>query len=119
MVLRQPMTLTRTPTFCPLCRSRCGAIAVVENDRLVALEADPEHPTGEALCIKGKAAPEIVANPNRLLYPLIRTAPKDAPDPKWRCATWDEALDLVTGNLGRIAQQRGAEAVAFAVTSPS
>ncbi len=113
------MMRTRTPTFCPLCRSRCGAIAVVENDRLVALEADPDHPTGEALCIKGKVAPEIVANPNRLLHPLIRTAPKDADDPKWRRATWDEALDLAATNLARITQERGAEAVAFAATSPS
>ncbi|HJQ56526.1 MAG TPA: molybdopterin-dependent oxidoreductase [Vineibacter sp.] len=110
---------TRTPTYCPLCRARCGATAVVEDGRLVALEADPSHPAGEALCVKGKAAPEIVANPNRLLHPLIRTAPKGAPDPGWRRATWDEALDLVAANLKRIVAAQGAEAVAFASTSPS
>ena len=104
-----PMTRIRTPTFCPLCRSRCGAIGVVEDDRLVALEVDPDHPAGEALCVKGKAAPEIVANPNRLLHPLIRTAPKHAADPKWRRASWDEALDLVAANLTRIARQSGAD----------
>jgi len=113
------MSESRTPTFCPLCRSRCGAIAVVRDDTLVALEADPSHPTGEALCIKGKAAPEIVANPNRLLYPLIRTAPKDAADPQWRRASWDEALTLVTDKLRQIAQVHGPEGVAFASTSPS
>ncbi|TWT14939.1 molybdopterin-dependent oxidoreductase [Reyranella sp. CPCC 100927] len=113
------MSETRTPTFCPLCRSRCGAIAVVRDEKLVALEADPSHPTGEALCIKGKAAPEIVANPNRLLHPLIRTAPKDAADPQWRRASWDEALALVAGKLSQIARTHGAEAVAFASTSPS
>jgi anaerobic selenocysteine-containing dehydrogenase len=102
-----------------LCRSRCGAIAVVEEGRLVALETDPSHPTGEALCVKGKAAPEIVANPNRLLHPLIRTAPKGAANPGWRRASWDEALDLVAANLQRIVQAHGAEAVAFSATSPS
>jgi anaerobic selenocysteine-containing dehydrogenase len=94
-------------------------VAVVESGRLVALEPDPTHPTGEALCVKGKAAPEIVDNPSRLLHPLIRTAPKDAADPQWRRAGWDEALDLVTANLTRIVRAHGAEAVAFATTSPS
>ncbi len=113
------MTVTRTPTFCPLCRSRCGAVAVVDDASLVALEADPTHPTGRALCVKGKAAPEIVANPNRLLHPLVRTAPKDAADPQWRRASWDEALDRITASIDRIRRAHGPEAVAFASTSPS
>ncbi len=40
----------RIPTYCALCVSRCGSIAVVENGRFVALEPDPSHPTGKALC---------------------------------------------------------------------
>jgi len=43
----------RIPVFCPLCTSRCGCEAVVQNGRLVALEPDPSHPTGKALCAKG------------------------------------------------------------------
>jgi anaerobic selenocysteine-containing dehydrogenase len=43
--------------YCALCIARCGAIAVVENHRFVALEPDPEHPTGQALCAKRRAAP--------------------------------------------------------------
>ena len=35
----------RIPGYCALCISRCGAIAVVEHGRFVALEPDPSHPT--------------------------------------------------------------------------
>ena len=68
------------PTFCPLCVSRCGARAEVTDGAFRALLPDPSHPTGRAICLKGKAAPEIVYHPSRLLHPLRRTKPKDAPD---------------------------------------
>ncbi|MGH8825271.1 MAG: hypothetical protein ACRDVN_12435 [Jiangellaceae bacterium] len=65
-------------TFCPLCVSRCGAKATIDDGTFVALEPDPSHPTGPALCVKGKAAPEIVYHPERLLCPLKRTNRKGA-----------------------------------------
>lgn len=110
---------TRIPGFCALCRSRCGAVAVIENEKLVRLEPDPSHPTGVALCVKGRASPEIVANPNRLLFPMKRTAPKGAADPGFVRISWDEALDRTAAALGGIAARHGPEAVAFAVSSPS
>ena len=58
--------MERIPTYCALCVSRCGAIAVVDDGRFVALEPDPSHPTGQALCAKGRAAPELVYHADRL-----------------------------------------------------
>src|SRR5215472_9958426 len=58
--------LQRVHTYCALCIARCGAIAVVENGRFARLEPDPAHPTGKALCAKGRAAPELVYHPQRL-----------------------------------------------------
>jgi len=88
-------TTPPVPTFCALCVSRCGAHATIHDARLVALQPDPSHPTGRALCVKGKAAPELVYHPERLLHPLKRTAPKGAADPGWEQIGWDEALDTV------------------------
>jgi anaerobic selenocysteine-containing dehydrogenase len=107
------------PTYCPLCVSRCGATATVEGERLVALRPDPAHPTGEAICVKGKAAPEIVHHAERLLHPLRRTAPKGAPDPGWEQISWDEALDTVATQLRAIAGEHGPESVVFGSASPS
>ncbi len=107
------------PTYCPLCVSRCGARATVEDGVLRALQPDPSHPTGRALCLKGKAAPEIVYHPGRLLHPLRRTNPKDAADPGWEQITWDEALGTVAERLQGIAASDGPEAVGFGSSSPS
>jgi anaerobic selenocysteine-containing dehydrogenase len=109
----------RIPGYCAMCVSRCGSIAVVENGRFVALEPDPSHPTGKALCAKGRAAPELVYHSDRLLYPLKRTRPKGDPDPGWQRISWDEALDLTAARLGTMAQEHGPESVVFSVVSPS
>jgi anaerobic selenocysteine-containing dehydrogenase len=109
----------RIPGYCALCVSRCGSIAVVENGRFVALEPDPSHPTGKALCAKGRAAPELVYHPERLLYPLKRTRPKGDPDPGWQRIGWDEALDLTAAKLSRLAEEHGPESVVFTIASPS
>lgn len=109
----------RTPGFCALCKSRCGSIMITENGRFVGQEPNPDHPTGQALCIKGKAAPEIVYSPQRQLYPLMRTRPKGDPDPGWKRISWDEALDRTAEGLDRIRRTSGPEAVAFGWTTPS
>ena len=109
----------RIPGFCALCRSRCGCISVVQDGRLVAVEPNPEHPTGQALCAKGRAVPEMVYSPDRLLHPMKRTAPKGAADPGWQRISWDEALDMTADALDRIRREDGAHAVAFSVTTPS
>ena len=109
----------RIPGYCALCVSRCGSIAVVENGRFVALEPDPAHPTGQALCAKGRAAPELVYHPDRLHYPLKRTRPKGEPDPGWQRISWEEALDLTAARLSRLAQEHGPESVVFSMASPS
>ena len=111
------MTNERIHGFCALCWSRCGCISTVDDGRLVVVEPDPEHPTGQALCAKGRAAPELVHHPDRLLYPLKRTRPKGDTDPGWQRIGWDEALDTITGTLTRLANESGPETVAFGITT--
>lgn len=117
MTVEQPMT--QVPTFCPLCVSRCGAKATITGDEFVALRPDPSHPTGQALCVKGKAAPELVRHPERLLHPLKRTNPKGSDDPGWQRITWEEALDTVAARLSALAREHGPESVVFGSASPS
>jgi anaerobic selenocysteine-containing dehydrogenase len=107
------------PTFCPLCVSRCGARAEVMDGTFRALLPDPSHPTGKAICLKGKAAPEIVYHRSRLLHPLRRTRPKDVADPGWERVTWDEALDTVAERLQAAAAADGPQSVGFSSSSPS
>lgn len=105
--------------YCALCLARCGTVATVEAGRFVRLEPDRAHPTGQAICAKGRAAPELTDHPLRLTHPLRRTRPKGDPDPGWKPIGWDEALDLTAAAMQRTAQQHGPQAVAFTGSSNS
>jgi anaerobic selenocysteine-containing dehydrogenase len=109
---------TEMATFCPLCVSRCGATATV-TDGTFMLSRDTSHPTGKALCVKGKAAADISAHPDRLRHPMKRTAPKGASDPGWQRIGWEEALGTVAARLEDLARDHGPESVVFSSVSPS
>ncbi len=117
--MSEPVKTERVSCYCALCVSRCGATAVVEDGRFVALEPNPSHPTGKALCAKGRAAPELVYHEERLRYPMKRTRPKGDADPGWERISWEEALDLTAAKLRQIAQEDGPESVVFSSASPS
>jgi anaerobic selenocysteine-containing dehydrogenase len=109
----------RVPGFCGLCIARCGSIASVENGRFTRLDPDPTHPTGQALCAKGRAAAELVYSKERLTRPLRRTRPKGEADPGWVEISWDEALDTTAAAMRRLARLHGPQSVAFSQSSPS
>lgn len=107
----------RIQGYCALCWSSCGCTSVVEDGRLVAVEPDPTHPTGKALCAKGRAAPDLVHHADRLLYPMKRTRPKGDADPGWQRISWDEALETTAAALRKTIGEAGSEAVAFSITT--
>jgi anaerobic selenocysteine-containing dehydrogenase len=105
--------------YCALCIARCGTVATVEEGRFTRLDPDPSHPTGQAICAKGRAAPELVYHQERLTSPLRRTRPKGDPDPGWQRISWNEALNLTAAAMRQVAERHGPQAVAFTVSSPS
>lgn len=107
------------PGYCTFCRSRCGTTNRIRNGRLESVAPLPDHPTGKAICPKGRAAPEVVHSARRLMRPMRRTRPKDDTDPGFVEVSWDEALDFVAERLATIAQESGSESVAFSFASPS
>ncbi|WP_405030559.1 molybdopterin-dependent oxidoreductase [Methylobacterium sp. WCS2018Hpa-22] len=113
------MTAEHKPGYCALCTSSCGVIYTVENDRITGVRNDPDHPTGQSMCLKGKSAAELLDSTERLTSPLKRTRPKGDPDPGWKPISWEEALDAVAGRLRTIKKETGAHTVAFGITTPS
>ena len=94
-------------TMCPMnCHpTLCGMTVTVDGDRLVAITGDADNPDSRGfLCIRGKAAHEIVGNDQRLLTPLRRDTPGEGP---WQAAGWTETLDLIAAHMARV----GPEAV--------
>jgi anaerobic selenocysteine-containing dehydrogenase len=99
-------------TTCGLCQIGCGVCAHVSGGRILKVEGDPENPLNRGtLCPKGMASLEYLYHPDRLREPLIRTGARG--EGKWRGATWEEALDIVSGRLEETRQRYGAESAAF------
>ena len=104
--------------YCALCKSRCGVVAEVTGDgRLVAVRPDREHPN-RGFCVKGASAPQLVYQPDRLMYPMRRTKPKGAADPGWERISWDEAMSVLARRLGELAADHGPESVVFTRPAP-
>ena len=100
------------PTFCELCFWNCGLIAKVENGKVVKVDGNPLSVRGRGrLCGRGNAALGSLYDPDRLKHPMINIGKRG--EPKWKKASWDEALGLIAGKLEKIKQEHGPEAVAL------
>jgi len=44
----------RVQGYCGLCIARCGTVATLTDGRFTRLDPDPTHPTGAAICAKGR-----------------------------------------------------------------
>ena len=52
---------TTVRTVCQSCHSECGVLAFVEDERVVRIQGDPDHPASKGyVCVKGKAEPQRV-----------------------------------------------------------
>ena len=109
----------KTPSYCAQCRSRCGCSAVTQDGKLLRIEPLPGHPSGEKLCPKGLATPELIYHPDRLKQPLRRTSPKGTGEATWEPISWDQAMTEIAARMRDIRDRHGAEQVAFSVTTPS
>ena len=82
----------------------------MRDGKLVKVTGDPESLTSRGyLCVKGRAAPELLYHPDRLKYPLKRVGARG--ENKWQRINWDEALDTVSDKLLKFKQEFGAESI--------
>ncbi len=82
----------------------------VEDGKAVRLRGNPDHPvTRGFLCAKVAQYLEREYSPERLLYPQRRTGAKG--EGRFTRITWEEALDLIAGQLKKIAGEYGSEAI--------
>ncbi len=96
--------------LCGICPAGCWVRATLEDDRLQAVEPLPGHPLG-MLCRIGRHSPEIVHDPDRLLYPQRRVGPKGS-----NCferISWEEAMATIAERLQTIKAESGPEATAI------
>ncbi|MBF6329111.1 molybdopterin-dependent oxidoreductase [Nocardia transvalensis] len=109
------MTAREVPTYCRICEPLCGLIATVEDGRVVQLRPDREHPLSRGFaCPKGIAFTEIQNDPDRVLYPLRRTAGGE-----FERVSWETALDEIGARLRAIVGAHGRESLGWYFGNPS
>jgi len=106
------MTVQKTRTICFECHSRCGVIITAENNRVLSIKGDKDHPHSRGyICPKARAIKEMIYHPERLRSPLIRTGTKKSRT--FESASWDQALSIIAENLLNAKNQHGAESIVF------
>ncbi|MER5431906.1 molybdopterin oxidoreductase family protein [Streptomyces sp. NPDC002588] len=100
------MPTTSTPTHCPYCALQCGmALSPLPTGGVEVVERADFPVNRGALCGKGRTAPAVLDAAVRLTSPLVRSGGTLVP------ASWEEALDRIAGELGRVRAEHGADAL--------
>src|SRR6516162_9058026 len=95
------------------CPDACGTLITVEDGRATRIQGDPAHPITQGfLCAKVAKYLDRVYSPDRVFYPMRRSAAKGAGGPgAFRRISWEQALNEVTSRLKQIGTEFGPEAV--------
>ncbi len=109
-------------SVCPYCGVGCQLTYGIKDDKIVSVTGRDGPANENRLCVKGRFGFDYVANPQRLLKPMIRKEgvpkiPHEFIDPSnpwthFREATWEEALDKAAAGLVKIRDRDGPDALA-------
>lgn len=101
------MKTHRTTCKIGACEPFCGIEVDVEDDRLVGVRPDRNHPvTAGFACIKGMHIADYQNDPDRLLYPLRRDGDG------WIRTDWQTTFSEIGTQLRRICDRYGPRAIA-------
>ncbi|MEO2172764.1 MAG: molybdopterin-dependent oxidoreductase [bacterium] len=98
--------MAKISTFCRVCEPSCALIAEVEDEQIVSLKPDRDHPVTRGFaCHKGLATLDIHNDPDRLSFPLKKSADD------FERISWDEAANGIASRLAEIREKYGSRAI--------
>jgi formate dehydrogenase major subunit len=101
-------------TTCAYCGVGCGFRAEVKGNQVVRMTPWKDGRANEGhACVKGRFAWGYATHKDRITRPMIRTKITDP----WREVSWDEALQYVADEFGRIQRQYGRNSIGALVSS--
>lgn len=95
-------------TVCPFCGCGCQLYLQVLDGKITGVVPCKTDKISEGKpCIKGRNAADFIYHPDRLRSPLVKKNGKLEP------ASWDEALDIVSGRLSEIKRLHGPDSISI------
>ena len=99
---------------CNLCEAICGLEIKTKDANIISIKGDKQDPLSQGhICPKAIALQDIYSDPDRVRTPLKKTSSG------WQSISWNQAFDEVVGQLARIQNQHGNDAVAVYQGNPS
>ena len=100
------MAVVEQRSYCRICGSGCGIVVHLEDQQVVKIRPDVDHPVSRGYtCPKGRAADIDHHRPERLEVPLIRQSGKLQP------TTWEHVLDDLAAKFSAIIEESGPRGV--------
>ena len=98
---------------CRFCGTGCGELVGVKDDRVVAIQGDPDAPVNRGLnCIKGYFLAKIMYGEDRLTKPLLRkTNGVYDKEGEFEPVSWDEAFDVMAEKFKDALKKKGPTSV--------
>src|SRR5579871_1932859 len=96
-------------SFCRTCHNGCGVLVEVDDEgRVASMTGDRDNPLYKGYtCVKGRATPELINRPDRLLHSVKRM-----PDGSYEEIAFDHALDEIADTLRRLIDESGPRSIA-------
>ena len=105
--------IKETKSTCCYCGVGCGVIISSQNDKIIDIKGDPDHPANFGrLCTKGATLHLTAKLDNRLLYPEMRLT-REATRKR---VSWDDSLDYLTEKFAQTIEKYGPDSVAFYIS---
>jgi assimilatory nitrate reductase catalytic subunit len=105
--------IKETKSTCCYCGVGCGVIISSQNDKIIDIKGDPNHPANFGrLCTKGSTLHLTAKLDNRLLYPEMRIT-REA---RRKRVSWDDSLNYLTEQFAQTIEKYGPDSVAFYIS---
>jgi assimilatory nitrate reductase catalytic subunit len=105
--------IKQTKSTCCYCGVGCGVIIHSQNDKIIDVKGDPDHPANFGrLCTKGATLHLSAKSDNRALYPEMRLT-REATRKR---VSWDVSLDYLAEKFAQTIAKHGPDSVAFYIS---
>ena len=99
---------------CNLCEAMCGLEITYQDRQILSIKGDKNDPFSQGhICPKATALQDIYEDPDRLHYPVRRTAEG------WQQISWEEAFDEAVAGIQAIQEAYGRHAVGIYLGNPN